>query len=374
MQMNNWPLTRAGYDTNGSYASFVAGQVGGALGMSILLALLVVVAVVPGEPLYRAGQPDRLRLGAAFTFAGVQTKEFFRSGTIGICLAAVHIGYVVLFYVIGGRLGIWAPQDLQYSDTLSTALPWIFPLTIGIYAASSEELLFRLFSVRFLLRGSKWRVAAVVLPAFAWGFLHSNYPQEPPYIRGIEVGLIGIVAGIVMLRWGIVATLTWHYTVDAFLVGLSLMRSPDWYSRISGTVVGLGAVIPVGIAGVLYLVRGGFADQTALLNRAEPLVAAPAETSATVASDVHAARYEGLTPRAIGALGVCAAIADSRCCGASGRNRSATSCGFHWTRVKRNCAPTRRCAGGRPIPTAIAAPPPFNTRSTRWRTNICGAP
>ena len=96
---------------------------------------------------------------------------------------------MVLFYVVGGHLGVWAPQDLQYSDTLSTALPWIYPLTIGIYAAASEEFLFRLFSVHFLLRITNSRFLAVVLPAFAWGFLHSNYPQEPPYIRGIEVGL-----------------------------------------------------------------------------------------------------------------------------------------------------------------------------------------
>ncbi len=45
------------------------------------------------------------------------------------------------------------------------------------------------------------------------------------------MGLIGIVAGLVMLRWGILATLTWHYTVDAFLTGLSLMRAGDLYSR-----------------------------------------------------------------------------------------------------------------------------------------------
>ena len=155
MQVNQWPLTRATYNTNGSYASFVANQIGLALGGSFLLALLVVIAVLPGEPLYRAGQPDRLRLGSAFTPAGLQTKEFFRSGVIGICLAGAHIGYLVLFYIVGRRLGIWAPQDLQYSDTLSTALPWIYPLTIGIYAATSEEFLFRLFSVRFLLRISK---------------------------------------------------------------------------------------------------------------------------------------------------------------------------------------------------------------------------
>ena len=227
MQMNQWPLARSDYDTNGSYSSFILNQTGLALGASLLMSVLMVIALVPGEPLYRASQPARLRMGSFFRLPALRSKEFFVSGSIGLCLAAAHIGYVVLFYVIGRRLGVWAPQDLQYSDTLSTALPWIYPLTIGIYAATSEEFLFRLFAVPWVLRITRSKTLAVMLPALAWGFLHANYPQEPAYIRGVEVGAIGIVAGLVMLRWGILATLVWHYTVDAFLVGLSLMRSAD---------------------------------------------------------------------------------------------------------------------------------------------------
>ena len=299
MQLNQWPLVRAGYNTNNSYASFVASEFVRALVESLSVALLVLIAFAPGEPLYRADQPDQLRLGSAFTFAGLRTRQFFCSGFIGLCLAAAHIGYVVAFYVVGRRLGVWAPQDLQYSDTLSTAFPWIYPLTIGIYAATSEEFLFRMFSIRFLKRVTRWRILAVVLPAFAWGFLHSNYPQEPPYIRGIEVGTIGIVAGWVMLRWGILATLIWHYTVDAFLTSLSLMRSQDVYARISGGLVGFAAAIPVLIAGALYLRHGSFADETALLNRAEPLVEHPTIAEEPATAEQLPVSYEALTPRAM---------------------------------------------------------------------------
>ena len=298
MQLNEWPLIRAGYDTNDSYASFVATVIVKALVESFSLALLVVIAVAPGEPLYRAGQPNHLRLSSAFTFAGLRTRQFFCAGVVGLCLAAVHIGYVVAFYVVGRRFGVWAPQDLQYSDTLSTALPWISALTIGIYAAASEEFLFRMFSIRFLMRVMNWRILAIVLPAFAWGFLHSNYPQEPPYIRGIEVGTIGIVAGWVMLRWGIVATLMWHYTVDAFLTGLSLMRSQGLYTRISGGLVGFAAVIPVAVAGILYLKRGTFADETDLLNRAQPLAEPATVAEEPRAMPEPALAYQPLNRRA----------------------------------------------------------------------------
>ena len=310
MTINQWPMMRAGYDTNGSYSSFWLGQIGSAIASSVALALMVVIAYVPGEPLYRVGQPERLRLGSAFTLPGLRTKEFFVSLVIGICLAGAHIGYVVLFYVTGRHFGVWAPQDLQYSDTLSTALPWLFPLTIGIYAAASEEFLFRMFSIRFLLRTTKSQFVAIVFSAFAWGFLHSNYPQEPAYIRGIEVGLIGLVAGFVMLRWGILATLTWHYSVDAFLTGLSLMRAGDWYSRISGGLVGFGAFIPLAVAGVFYLKRGGFEPSAGLLNMNAPLVQAPVAQPPAVAAAAHRprARYAPLRISALVTFGVCAAL------------------------------------------------------------------
>ena len=62
----------------------------------------------------------------------------------------------------------------------------------------NKEFLFRLFAIPFLQKLTKSNVIAVLLPAFSWGFLHTAYPNEPPYIRGLEVGVIGIVAGIVI--------------------------------------------------------------------------------------------------------------------------------------------------------------------------------
>ena len=79
------------------------------------------------EPLYRVSQPDQLRLNAAWTLPGIRTKEFFRSCVIGLGMAAGHIGFVVLFYLLGSRVGVWAPQDIPYTDVLSTHFPWLYP-------------------------------------------------------------------------------------------------------------------------------------------------------------------------------------------------------------------------------------------------------
>jgi len=324
MTMNQWPLDRAGYDTNTPYSSFFLSQVGQAALLSVVSALLAVIAVVPGEPLYRMFQPDKNRLTAGFRLPGIRTREFFRANVIGICLAAAHIGYITVFYIISRKFGAWAPQDLNYENVVSTYVPWIYPLTIGIYAAASEEFLFRLFAIPFLLRVTKSRFLAVVLPAFFWGFLHVNYPQEPAYIRGVEIGLIGIVAGLVMLRWGIWATLIWHYTVDAFLISTSLFSSPGIYLRVSGAIVGCAALIPLGIAAISYISRGGFVADPALLNKALPLggppmvpaasasgalpteseLAAPTETSAESGA-ATAVSHAGMSSRALGVLIVC---------------------------------------------------------------------
>jgi membrane protease YdiL (CAAX protease family) len=320
MTMNQWPLERAEYDTNTPYSSFFLSQVGQAALTSIVSALLVVLAIVPGEPLYRVSQPDKIQLGAGLRLPGIRTKEFFRANVIGICLAAAHIGYITVFYIVSGKLGAWAPQDLNYTDVVSTWLPWVYPLAIGIYAATSEEFLFRLFAIPYLLRTTKSKFLAVVLPAFAWGFLHSNYPQEPAYIRGIEVGLIGIVAGLVMLRWGIWATLTWHYTVDAFLISTSLLRSNGAYLRVSGAIVGGAALIPLAIAAIFYLSRGGFETDESLLNSARPLAASQTdampgtaqETVTETASENSPAQassgYAPMSSRALAVLAACGVL------------------------------------------------------------------
>lgn len=309
MELNEWGTVRAGYDTQVTYAGFVLrallSMILGAVGTAITISL-----VYPGgEPLYRASQADRMRLPRAFSWRGMRSKEFFCANVVGLSLAAAHIGFIVAFYMIGSHFGVWAPQDIKYSDIVNTPFPWIAGVAIGVLAATNEEFTFRLFAIPFLHKLTGSRVLAVILPAFFWSFLHSNYPQEPGYIRGIEVGIMGIVAGLVMLRWGIVATLLWHYTVDASLVGLLLIRSDNLYFKVSGIVVGLAAVVPLAYCGVSYLRRGYFEDVDDLLNRAEP---APeislARQAAPEQAAVAAGSYHALTTGALGFLAICVVL------------------------------------------------------------------
>jgi hypothetical protein len=304
--LNDWPLWGASYDTRDSYASFLAMKLGGALALSVLTALTVTLVLPAAEPLYRVSQPGRLRLSQTFTLRGLRSKEFFSAAVVGLSMAATHVGYVVAFYVVASHFGAWAPAELNYEESVNTAFPWISGAAIGLLASTNEEFTFRLFAIPFFSRITRYKWIAVIVPAFLWSFLHSNYPQEPAYIRGIEIGLFGIVAGIVMLRWGILATLIWHYTVDASLVGLFLVRSNSLYFRVSGIVVAAAAVAPLAFAGISYLARGGFEAVEDLLNSALPapdisLEKGPASTETTRATR----RYDALAPGMLGFLTLC---------------------------------------------------------------------
>lgn len=314
MSVNQWPLTRAGYDTNSSYSGFVMSQMTSAALLSLVLGMMVAFSVAAGEPIYRLLKPESLQLGALFRRATwldtLRSKEFFKATVIGLSLAAAHIGFVVAFYLAGRSAGFWSPQEVKYTDAVNTLAPWLFPLAISLFAATSEEFLFRLFAIPLLLKLTKSKAIAIIVPAFIWGFLHSAYPQQPGFVRGIEVGLIGIVAGWVMLRWGILATLVWHYTVDALLIGLFLLRSENWYFKVSGTVVVALTVFPLVAAVGLFAVHRRFSVNASLLNQALPLTPKVEEVAVQAAPVATTSGYEGLSKSArmwlpvAGAIGV----------------------------------------------------------------------
>ena len=303
--LNDGPQWSADYKTTDSYSSFLLTRFGLAILLSVLTALTVTLVLPAAEPLYRIAQPDRLQLSQVLSVRGLRSREFFSATVVGVCLAAAHIGFIVAFYIVAGWRGAWAPQELNFDNSVNTAFPWISGAAIGLLASTNEEFTFRLFAIPFFARFTRSKWIAVIVPAFLWGFLHSNYPQEPAYIRGIEIGIIGIVAGLVMLRWGILATLVWHYTVDASLVGLLLVRSNSLYFKVSGVVVGLAALAPLAFAGVSYLVRGRFESDEDLLNRAAPIPEADLASEPLISTQTQSRRYEALAPGLLAFLAVC---------------------------------------------------------------------
>jgi hypothetical protein len=286
-QWNAIPLLVDQYPTSSPYAQTLALILLQSLGAGVMVFFYVIIAAAAGEPEYRRRTGDTLSLRSAFSRQGVATRRFFRAALAGYGLAAAHLAFLVWFYLFGRRFGAWSPQDIQYSDLLSTALPWIYPIAIAAMASSAEEFWFRLLAIPLLQRLLRVRWIAVIIPAFVWGFLHANYPQQPAWIRGVEVGCIGVAAGFVMLRFGIVATLIWHFSIDALLMGLNLFGSASWFYRISAGIVVVGILAPLILSAVLYRRNGGFLDEPEL--QPDTAVTAPQPAPETAPDETTAA-------------------------------------------------------------------------------------
>jgi ABC-type multidrug transport system fused ATPase/permease subunit len=92
----------------------------------------------------------------------------------------------------------------------------------------------------------------------------------------VEVGIAGVVLGFLFFRFGLLPLLIWHFTVDAFYTALLLFRSNNTYYIVSGAAASFVFVVPMLVAIVLYLKRGGFIPDDDLTNATLPVSEAPA--------------------------------------------------------------------------------------------------
>ncbi|KPL08018.1 hypothetical protein AMJ86_02185 [bacterium SM23_57] len=229
--------------------------------------VFIMVLTAGAETMYRERYGRFLSLTRVFSWTGWRTKSFFKGIILGLTLTAFFFAYQIVFYLIAQKYGAWSPADVPYSNLLNTAFPWLAVLLIGFMPAVSEEFISRAFSIPFLHKYLKSGLLAIVIPAFIWGFGHAGYANQPFYIRGLEVGFAGIIIGLVMLRWGILPALVWHYTVDALYTAFLLFRSGNWYF-ISTAAVATGIlVIPLLIALITYLKNGKFLSPVGIRNQ-----------------------------------------------------------------------------------------------------------
>jgi len=299
--MNAFPQEEFNYPTTDSFESFLARQVLQAALIALAAGGLLFVLAAGAEPLYRAAFPDKMSLGRLFTSGGLRTKRFFLGAILGVTLTSIFICYQTAFYITAYHFGAWSPADVPYDDLLNTRFPWLFVLFGGFFPAISEEFLFRMFAIPFLRKLTKSTVIALILAGYIWGFGHAGYAQQPFYIRGIEVGTGGVALGIIMLRWGILPTLVWHYSVDAMYSAMLLLRSHNLYLRLSGAASAGIVILPVLIALIAYWRKGGFVPATGMLNADEPApVEPPAEAVAPEPATVtYAPRGRHMLPRAV---------------------------------------------------------------------------
>ena len=303
-ELNNLPLTSFSYDTTDTYGSFLTGQLLNSLFAAAAQGILIFFLTAAAEPLYRRYYANQIQIGGQFTPAGLRTKRFLLGTILGLAMTPAFLAYQVLFYITAEQFGAWSPADIPYSEMINTYIPWIMVLLIGFMPAVSEEFISRAFSIPFLHKYLKSRWAAVVIAGLVWGFAHANYPQQPFYIRGIEVGIAGIIVGYIFLRFGILAPLVWHYTIDALYTSLILFRSSNSYFIVSAALSAGLMLLPLAVALVLYLRQRRFADPTPLLNKsaapAAPEAGADEPTAPQPAAPAPTFAYTPLSKRRMG--------------------------------------------------------------------------
>ena len=268
-QLNAFSQAEFEYRTTDSYSSFVSGYVVENLLVALVFGAAIFLLMASSEPVYRDAYPGFISIRRYFSWHGLRTRSFFLANVVGIAMTFFFFAYQTVFYLAADKLGAWAPADVPFTDLLNTRFPWVMVLFVGFFPAVSEEIQFRAFAIPFLRKFLRSGPVAIVLAAFIWGFLHSTYPNQPFFIRGLEVGCGGVIVGLIMLRFGILATLIWHYSVDALYTAFLLLRSPNHYLMVSGGLAAGIMLVPLAVALVAYFKTGTFVEEESLLNAAE---------------------------------------------------------------------------------------------------------
>src|SRR5205085_12351300 len=207
-----------------------------------------------------------LALSRIWSWRALESRRMFRAFVLAYTLTAAFLAYQVAFYLIATRFGAWSPAEVPYDEILNGAVPWIAVLFAGFLPGVSDEFMSRAFSIPFFERVFRSRIAAIVISGFIWGFGHAAYPNQPFFIRGLEVGFAGVILGFLMYRFGVLPLIMWHFTIDALYTALLLFRSGNRYYVISAGIASLVFAIPMLASIAMYLKNGGFAPDDELTN------------------------------------------------------------------------------------------------------------
>jgi hypothetical protein len=242
MELNGLPELFFGYETTEQWHSFLSGAALSAVRSVLLTPLSYWLLVILADAIYREQLPQHPSLRRALGAGALRDPHTLRALGLGIVLAAVALAYVPGYYLVAQKLGAWCPVEVDYTGALSGWFPWLGGMNTGLSAAFSEELFFRVLGVLLLVKVLRVRWLAVLLACTTWAFLHSSYDQMPGYLRGIELTVEGVLWGWVVLRFGVIATLTAHYLFNCTLGSIVVFQSPTYSDKTGAVAVAIWPV------------------------------------------------------------------------------------------------------------------------------------
>jgi hypothetical protein len=208
----------------------------GCLTSALVWFVAAIVVIGSAEFLYRNYFPEKVAAEKWFTLGGLRHPEVLKNLVTGHLGACVYIGWIIVYYIMGQRIGFWTPLQVQEAGVYSGWVPAIGAMHVGVLASSHEELLYRVIAFitismvlrRFVFFKDKGVLVfwiANFAQAACWGFMHSSYPQQPAYARGVELVFNGMLFGWLTQSIGLLSCLVAHYLVDVLLVLRPLLGS-----------------------------------------------------------------------------------------------------------------------------------------------------
>ena len=222
---NYLPSILQGYDTAKSLQGFLSQQIIGSILSCCQSAFFAAVVIGGIEAVYRTRFPKMVAVEMLFTWRGLSSRTMLEALLAGIFVFGIHLGYVAAYYLVGTACGMWSPLEVREVSTLSSVSPAFSSFGVGVNASISEELLYRVFCFVLAQIVFKNFWIANFVQAVGWAFMHSDYPQEPAYARGLELTIVGLFYGWIFRRFGVITGIVSHFVYDAFLGVTSLILS-----------------------------------------------------------------------------------------------------------------------------------------------------
>lgn len=215
--LNHLPALIANYSPTVAFRDYIIKLVLSSLLNFLGNAMTGVTLFGGAEIVYRKMFPHKIAFEKMLTVGGLTHEGYVRAIIVGHFVVAIHLGWIVMYYIMGKKLNFWCPLGVESHEVLSNVIPFISAVALGVSASFEEELACRIIGLGLGTKLFKNFWIANLFQAVAWGFAHSSYPQEPAYARGLELTVVGLFQGWILRRYGIVACVCSHYLVDSFM-------------------------------------------------------------------------------------------------------------------------------------------------------------
>ncbi len=224
--MNLLPLLWfSAYQTTQSITLFLSNNFVDIIYQAINTLITLGPCLVAGEYLDRKTFPNHIHVWSWWHTESASSKETSFLILLAYIIFGITVGYQSIFYLVAQSIpNVWIPTGPLFNpDFISTYVPSLYSFSLSLQAGTLEECLFRAVPIASaVLIGLRYKrlslAIAIIIPlqAILFGLAHSSYPQQPFYIRTLELFVPFLGYGFVYLKYGLVPCIIAHYLFDVY--------------------------------------------------------------------------------------------------------------------------------------------------------------